>query len=111
MVIDAGLPRPEREVQLIPKRRFKWDFVWEDERLAVEIQGGLHGTGAPCRVCKQRKPSGHTSAEGIQRDMEKNNLALLHGWVVLQFSARDLSDRGNALEVLAAALRQRRAGR
>ena len=29
---------------------------------------------------------GHSTGEGIKRDMEKNNLAIINGWVVFRFS-------------------------
>lgn len=43
-------------------------------KLAVEQEGGIWAKGN----------SGHSSGTGIQRDMDKNNLALSQGWVIIR---------------------------
>ena len=69
----------------IPGRKFRFDFCWVKERLAVEINGGTYSKG------------GHSSYLGIKRDYEKGNLAVQYGWKVLQFDA-DMVKSGQALE-------------
>lgn len=71
----AGLPEPEREVCVIPGRKFRFDFAFVPERVLIEIQGGTWNRGA------------HGRGAGIQRDYEKGNLAVQHGWRVLQFDS------------------------
>ena len=84
--LDAvGLDGYVREYQAIPGRRFRFDFCWVKERLAVEIQGGTYSRGA------------HARPLGIKRDYEKGNLAVQFGWKVLQFDA-DMVKSGQALE-------------
>ena len=84
--LDAvGLDGYVREYQAIPGRRFRFDFCWVKERLAVEIQGGTYSRGA------------HARPLGIKRDYEKGNLAVQFGWRVLQFDA-DMVKSGQALE-------------
>jgi len=86
MQLDAvGLDGYVREYQAIPGRRFRFDFCWVKERLAVEIQGGTYSRGA------------HARPLGIKRDYEKGNLAVKHGWRVLQFDA-DMVKSGQALD-------------
>ena len=86
MQLDAvGLDGYVREYQAIPGRRFRFDFCWVKERLAVEIQGGTYSRGA------------HARPLGIKRDYEKGNLAVQFGWKVLQFDA-DMVKSGQALE-------------
>ena len=86
MQLDAvGLTGYVREYQAIPGRRFRFDFCWVKERLAVEIQGGTYSRGA------------HARPLGIKRDYEKGNLAVQFGWKVLQFDA-DMVKSGQALE-------------
>ena len=86
MQLDAvGLDGYVREYQAIPGRRFRFDFCWVKERLAVEIQGGTYSRGA------------HARPLGIKRDYEKGNLAVQFGWRVLQFDA-DMVKSGQALE-------------
>ena len=84
--LDAvGLDGYVREYQAIPGRRYRFDFCWVKERLAVEINGGTYSKG------------GHSSYLGIKRDYEKGNLAVQYGWKVLQFDA-DMVRSGQALE-------------
>ena len=84
--LDAvGLDGYAREYQAIPGRRFRFDFCWVKERLAVEIQGGTYSRGA------------HARPLGIKRDYEKGNLAVQFGWRVLQFDA-DMVKSGQALD-------------
>ena len=73
-----NLPTPERECHLIPERRFRWDFCWREQKVAVELQGGIFSGGR------------HTRGAGYILDMEKNNLAVLSGWRVLYFTSFDL---------------------
>lgn len=57
----------EREVKLVPKRKFKVDFLvsgW----LVVECQGGIW------------KKGGHSSGKGITEDCEKAAELLIHGY-------------------------------
>jgi len=81
----VGLDGYVREYQAIPGRRFRFDFCWVKERLAVEIQGGTYSRGA------------HARPLGIKRDYEKGNLAIKYGWRVLQFDA-DMVKSGQALD-------------
>jgi very-short-patch-repair endonuclease len=84
--LDAvGLDGYVREYQAIPGRRYRFDFCWVKERLAVEIQGGTYSRGA------------HARPLGIKRDYEKGNLAVQFGWRVLQFDA-DMVKSGQALD-------------
>jgi very-short-patch-repair endonuclease len=88
----AGLPVPARQMQIIPARRFRWDFAWPSALLAVEVQGGLYSGGA------------HVRAWGVTRDAEKNNLVVLAGWRVLYFTSEAVRS-GRALSVLETALK------
>jgi hypothetical protein len=81
----------QREVKVIPGRRFKWDF-WitgingkEFRDLLVEIQGGIWIKG------------GHTTGKGITRDAEKLNLAALAGFRSMQFTKEHIQS-GQALK-------------
>jgi len=96
--LDAvGLDGYVREYQAIPGRRYRFDFCWVKERLAVEIQGGTYSRGA------------HARPLGIKRDYEKGNLAVQFGWRVLQFDA-DMVKSGQALEFTEKMLRGKESG-
>ena len=91
--LDAvGLTGYVREYRAIPGRRYRFDFCWVKERLAVEIQGGTYSRGA------------HARPLGIKRDYEKGNLAIKYGWRVLQFDA-DMVKSGVGLETTERVLR------
>ena len=63
-----GVAAPEREVCLIPGRKYRFDMIWAEARLAVEVQGGTWSQGA------------HSRGGGQARDCEKAALATLLGW-------------------------------
>ena len=88
-----GLPTPRREAKIIEGRKFRFDFVWDAQKLAVEIQGSTW-----------RPNTGHTSGSGIARDYEKHNLAVLAGWRTLFFTT-DAVRSGAALTVLEKAMK------
>lgn len=87
------LPLPEREGKIIEGRKFRFDFIWNSQRLAVEINGSTW-----------RPSTGHTSGSGIARDYEKHNLAVLAGWRTLFFTSDAVRD-GSALTILEKALK------
>jgi very-short-patch-repair endonuclease len=88
-----GLAAPRREAKIIEGRKFRFDFVWDSAKLAVEINGSTW-----------RPNTGHTSGSGIARDYTKHNLAVLAGWRVLFFTTQDVKD-GSALTILEKALK------
>jgi len=86
-----GLPGPIREYQAIKGRKFRFDFAWLEQRLLVEVNGGTYTKGA------------HSTGQGIARDYEKANLAVLQGWRVLTFDGKSVKS-GEAVEVIRQAL-------
>jgi very-short-patch-repair endonuclease len=87
----TGLPEPEREAAVIPGRKFRFDFAWLEQRLLVEVNGGTYTKGA------------HSTGQGIARDYEKANLAVLQGWRVLSFDGKSVKS-GEAVETIRKAL-------
>lgn len=63
--------RPVHEF-LFSSRRFRFDYVWESNKLALEIEGGVFTKQA------------HGSVTGILRDMTKYSLAASLGWRVIR---------------------------
>lgn len=86
-----GLPVPDREYPAVPGRRFRFDFAWPIERLLVEVQGGTWGKGA------------HSTGQGIARDCEKRNMAVLLGWRCLDVTT-DQIRTGRAIRWIEEAL-------
>lgn len=80
----AGLPAPEREWRFHPSRKWRFDFAFPEQRVAVEIDGGLFIQG------------GHTRGAQALKDMEKRNDALVMGWAVLRVGPQHVKS-GEAL--------------
>ena len=89
----AGLPAFEREVCVIPGRKFRFDFCWREERLLVEINGGTYTKAA------------HSTGVGIARDYEKIRLAQDCGWKVYPFDGKAVKS-GEAIEIVRKALEE-----
>jgi len=73
--LDEKMIVYERELMLIPGRRFRFDFVFPANWLVAEIEGGTWSGGR------------HTRGKGFQEDCIKYNLALELGWRVLRFTS------------------------
>lgn len=74
------------QVMAIQGRKFVWDFKVDD--ILIEIQGGVYMT-----------KGGHNTGNGITRDCEKANLATLHGYRTLFFTA-DMVKSGQAVNMI-----------
>ena len=85
------LPEAVREYRFDTERRWRWDFAWVDQKIAVELEGGVWSSGR------------HTRGAGFVADCEKHNSAQLQGWLVLRFTAEHLKD-GSAIELTKTAL-------
>jgi very-short-patch-repair endonuclease len=90
----AGLPLGEAGQQIIPGRKFVYDRVWREQRVCVEVQGGVHSR------------MGHSTGVGIERDCEKSSLAAAHGWLLLPVTEKQI-ESGQAVQWIAAALGMR----
>jgi len=85
LLIEAeGLPEPEREWRFHATRRWRFDFAWPEQRVAVEVQGGIWTHGR------------HTRGIGYQRDCSKYNEAQLMGWRVLLVTGHHI-EQGKAI--------------
>lgn len=85
-MLAPDLPTPEREVKLIPGRKWRCDFVWRPD-VVVEIDGGqfqLHG-----------------GRHNTDADREKMNALAIAGFRVLRFSGTMLkNDPAGCIDVL-----------
>ncbi len=91
--LGPDLPEPEREFCFAYHlgRKFRFDFAWPYERLAVEVDGGIY------------KPGG--GRHGQDSDRVKLNLAAQCGSRVLRFSGAMLhDDPAGMIEQIRAAL-------
>jgi len=77
---SSYLPQPEKERRFHPTRKWRFDFAWPDQKVAVELHGGTYAHGR------------HTRGPGFDKDREKINAAQMAGWIVLEYSSRVLRD-------------------
>ena len=75
----------------IDGRKYEFDCASPEYMVAVEIDGGMYPfyttvRGKRVKVMK----SGHSSPDGIMRDMEKSNAAQIAGWRILRYTPEQL---------------------
>ena len=83
---------PEREYKFHPERRWRFDFCFPAQMIAVEIEGGIWSGGA------------HTRGAHFESDAEKYNSATKLGWRVMRYSTNQV-ERGDAINDLLEMLR------
>jgi very-short-patch-repair endonuclease len=84
-----------REFRFAAPRRWRFDFAWVPEHVAVEVDGGSWSGGR------------HTSGSGFEADCEKLSEAAALGWRVLRVTPR-MIQTGAALALIERALQWRR---
>lgn len=80
-LLAPELPSPE--FQYYPRKDKDWriDFVYEDKKIAIEVDGG-----------ERMLIGGHTWGEGFVRDRIQQNWLVLRGWRVLRFAGSQIKD-------------------
>ena len=90
--------RPESEFRFHKPRRWRFDFAFPDQKVAIECEGGTFSGGR------------HVRGSGFQADCEKYNTAAIDGWLVLRFTGRMIKS-GKALMQIEQALQSGKQGR
>lgn len=90
----AKVAEPTPQYRFAPPRKWTFDFAWPSTKLAVECEGGIWMQGG----------GRHTRGAGYERDCDKYNAAVMHGWRVLRFTASAIKD-GRALTLIERALK------
>lgn len=75
-----GIETPQAEWMFHPTRKWRFDYGWIKQKIAVEIDGGVWSRGR------------HTRGSGYVKDMEKMNEATRLGWRVFKFQPKDLKN-------------------
>lgn len=78
------LPAPVLEYRFHPKRQWRFDFAWPDQRVALESEGGAWSGGR------------HTRGAGFAADCEKYSEAAILGWCVLRVLSDQLASADTA---------------
>ena len=68
--LDVPVPTPE--YVFAAPRRWRFDFAWRRQKLALEVEGGIWIAGR------------HSRGKGMLADMTKYNAAAIRGWRVLR---------------------------
>lgn len=78
------LPAPVRQLlfAMDTGRRWRFDFAWPEQKLAVELHGLIVIRASTGEGIVR---GGHGTVGGMVNDMDKNNAAILLGWSVLVF--------------------------
>jgi very-short-patch-repair endonuclease len=79
---------------LVPGRKFRADFVFPEQEVIVEIDGGLFGFRFYNKKTDryEKRRGGHSSVSGQLKDMERSNLLAAHGWRVIRFTPQHLDE-------------------
>ncbi|MEJ8582511.1 hypothetical protein JSO63_02705 [Riemerella anatipestifer] len=72
---------PTEEFKFHPSRRWRFDFAFVEEKLAIEVEGGVWTGGR------------HTRGAGFLKDMEKYNEATRLGWKLLRTTPNQLETK------------------
>lgn len=91
---SPSLSEPEQQYQFDEVRKWRFDFAWPAEKLAVEIHGGQWAQGR------------HNRGMGMQSDMEKKRAAIAAGWHVLEYGTDDMRDPCRVITQVAAILKK-----
>ena len=69
---------PQFEFRFHPPRKWRFDIAWPEQRVAVEVQGGIWTAGR------------HNRGAAMLKEWEKLNTAACDGWRILYVQPRDL---------------------
>jgi len=81
---SLGIPAPVAEHRFHPDRKFRFDYAWPEQRLALEIEGGIWRKGG----------GAHSHPQNIERDIEKYSEAAVLGWRIVRAAPEDLLTKG-----------------
>src|SRR5688500_13730349 len=87
----AGFPVPAAEFRFHGTRKWRFDYCWPAQKVALEVQGGIFQQGR------------HTRGAGLEKEHEKLNAAAAMGYRVCYVTPKQIAN-GEALSVVKAAL-------
>ena len=101
----SDLHDPAVEHRFAPHRRFRFDVAFVEQKIAIELQGGIW------MRTKSGRSAGHAYGARMERDYEKLNLAQSLGWAVFYFTGGMLDrDPVGCIELVKVALSKKEAG-
>ncbi len=86
-------PGIRKRIKAAGLQDWRFDFAWVDEKVAVEMDGGIWTQGA------------HVRGNHYESDRKKYNAAQVNGWIVLTFTGGMLdNDTIGCIELIRTAL-------
>lgn len=76
---SAGLESCVRQYKYVPGRKFEADFCFVEEKLIIEVDGGIYTRRA------------HGSIGGIISDMKRTNQASMFGYRVMRYQPSEIT--------------------
>jgi len=92
LCVAEGLPKPIPEFLFHPVRKWRFDYAFLVNRVAVEVEGGIW----------RGDRGAHGRPLNILRDMEKYNASVLLGWRLLRTTPDALHECVRDLKILLA---------
>jgi very-short-patch-repair endonuclease len=102
-IIEAfGLPVPVAEYVFCKGRKFRFDYAWIEQKVALEVDGGTF------KITKYKDKNGiirthrggrHNTGKGFLNDCEKFNTAASMGWRILRTTPKELTS-GKTIELI-----------
>lgn len=80
LVKRAKLPAPTPEFRFHPTRKWRIDFAWPEQRVALEVEGAVWTSGR------------HTRGSGFVKDLVKYNELARMGWRLVRITPNQLHD-------------------
>lgn len=77
-LITQGLPVPAPEYRFHPARKWRFDYAWLGQKVALEVQGGVFSQGR------------HTRGASLLQEWIKLNTAAAMGWRIIYCQPSDL---------------------
>lgn len=79
----ANINEPVAEYKFDSVRKWRFDYAWIKEKLALEVEGGVW-------MSAKGKKSRHFTGKGALADMEKYNHAASLGWRIIRVTPQQL---------------------
>ena len=83
---EGTIPDYTEEFEFLQDRKFRFDWAIPSCKVAIEYEGVFS------------KKSRHTNVNGYTTDCEKYNLAMIEGWKVLRYTAKNYNDLSRDLK-------------
>ncbi len=81
---------------LVPGRKFRADYAFPQQKVIVEVDGGIYEfTFTDKKGNRSKRRGGHSSISGQLKDMERGNLLVAHGWRVIHFIPQHLDENAD----------------